>query len=128
MTAEQFVYWLQGYLEIDNPDNIPLNQTKIIKDHLKLVFDKQTPDRTFTPPLAPMPITPYPTWQDPNPFKVTCETSPYTDSGENPMKQIYCSHAVPQHMTGPKEEDTVGPNSLKVINEEKKKFRGGVKC
>ena len=91
MTAEQFVYWLQGYLEIDNPDNIPLNQTKIIKDHLKLVFDKQTPDRTFTPPLAPMPITPYPTWQDPNPFKVICETSPYTDSGENPMIQIYCS-------------------------------------
>jgi hypothetical protein len=128
MTAEQFVYWLQGYLEIDNPDNIPLNQTKIIKDHLKLVFDKQTPDRTFTPPLAPMPITPYPTWQDPNPFKVTCETSPYTDSGENTMERIYCSHAVPQHMTGPKEEDTVGPNSLKVINEEKKKFRGGVKC
>jgi hypothetical protein len=109
MTAEQFVYWLQGYLEIDNPDNIPLNQTKIIKDHLKLVFDKQTPDRTFTTPLAPMPITPYPTWQEPNPFKVICETPPYTDSGENPMKQIYCSHAVPQHMTGQKEEDTVVP-------------------
>lgn len=45
MTAEQFVYWLQGYIEIDKPDIIPLNQTKIIKDHLALVFDKKTPER-----------------------------------------------------------------------------------
>jgi hypothetical protein len=47
MTPEQFTYWLQGYSEIAN--SLP-NETewKIIQDHLKLVFDKQTPDRTYT--------------------------------------------------------------------------------
>lgn len=127
MTTEQFTYWLQGFMEVANPTTLDATQTQIIKDHLALVFDKQTPDRTFTPPLAPMPTTPYPMWQEPNPFKVICETSPYTDSGENPMKQIYCSHMVPQHMFGSK-EDKVGADSLKVIKEEKRKFRGGIKC
>jgi len=127
MTTEQFTYWLQGFMEVANPTTLDATQTQIIKDHLALVFDKQTPDRTFIPPLAPMPTTPYPMWQEPNPFKVICETSPYTDNGENPMKQIYCSHMVPQHMFGTK-EDTIGTDSLKVIKEEKRKFRGGIKC
>ena len=128
MTTEQFTYWLQGFMEVANPTTLDATQTQIIKDHLALVFDKQTPDRTFTPPLAPMPTTPYPLWTDPNPFKVTCETSPYTDSGENLMGKIYCSHMVPQHMFGSKEEDTIGTDSLKVVKKEKRKFRGGVKC
>ena len=45
MTTEQFVYWLQGFLEITDPDRISPRETRIIKDHLKLVFDKQIPDR-----------------------------------------------------------------------------------
>lgn len=45
MTAEQFVYWLQGFMEINDPDRISPRETRIIKDHLKLVFDKQIPDR-----------------------------------------------------------------------------------
>jgi len=45
MTAEQFVYWLQGYMEINDPQTISKTETQIIKDHLKLVFDKETPDR-----------------------------------------------------------------------------------
>jgi hypothetical protein len=127
MTTEQFTYWLQGFMEVATPATLDATQTQIIKDHLALVFDKQTPDRASIPPLAPMPTTPYPLWTDPNPFKVTCETSPYTDNGENPMEKIYCSHMVPQHMFGTK-EDTIGTDSLKVIKEEKRKFRDGVKC
>lgn len=43
MTPEQFVYWLQGYCEL-NPDHPPSeSQWKMIEAHLKLVFDKQTP-------------------------------------------------------------------------------------
>ena len=131
MTAEQFTYWLQGFMEVANPTTLDATQTQIIKDHLALVFDKQTPHRTFTPPLAPMPTTPYPMWQEPhpflpNPFKVICETSPYTDSGENPMEKIYCSHMVPQHMFGSK-EDKVGTESLNVVSE-KKRFIDGIKC
>ena len=130
MTTEQFTYWLQGFMEVANPTTLDETQTQIIKDHLDLVFDKQTPDRTFTPPLEQMPTTPhppYPLWVDPNPFKVTCETSPYTDGGENPMNKIYCSHMVPQNMFGLK-EDKVDTNPSKVIKESKKKFRGGLKC
>lgn len=140
MTTEQFTYWLQGFMEVANPATLDATQTQIIKDHLALVFDKQTPDRAPglfdptipvppkqwpTPPLAPMPTTPYPMWQEPH--RVICNTSPLNDE-ENPMDKIYCSHMVPQHMFGSKEEDIVGTESLKVIKEEKRKFRGGVKC
>jgi hypothetical protein len=89
MTTEQFVYWLQGFMEICNPETLDENQTQIIKDHLKLVFDKQTPERTITvpgmtttpcitTPLAPMPTIPYPKWQEPHkvpPYDITCDTA-----------------------------------------------------
>ncbi len=44
MTPENFVYWLQGYVEIAGQvPSIP--QWEIIKDHLAHVFNKVTPDR-----------------------------------------------------------------------------------
>ena len=45
MTTEQFVYWLQGFMETADPKTINETQTQIIKDHLDLVFNKVTPDR-----------------------------------------------------------------------------------
>jgi|APGre2960657444_1045066.scaffolds.fasta_scaffold27997_1 hypothetical protein len=45
MTQEQFVYWLQGYMEIAKPLMLNMRETRIIKDHLALVFDKKTPER-----------------------------------------------------------------------------------
>ena len=45
MTPEQFTYWLQGFVEINNPETFDKKQTQILKDHLNLVFDKITPDR-----------------------------------------------------------------------------------
>jgi hypothetical protein len=47
MSPENFCYWLQGFIEIENPMNIGENQTKIIKDHLQLVFKKETPNYTI---------------------------------------------------------------------------------
>lgn len=64
MNSETFVYWLQGFVEIANTDTISEKQWQIIKDHLKLVFDKKTPDRTqeelnyisrVTSPSTPLP-------------------------------------------------------------------------
>lgn len=74
MTAEQFTYWLQGYFEINDPDRINPMETKIIKDHLALVFKKETPNRTVVVPNKTEIVTTpfekgYPTT---NPYTVTC--------------------------------------------------------
>lgn len=48
MTPESFTYWLQGFVELSESNAVPNEkQWLMIKDHLKLVFDKKTPDRTF---------------------------------------------------------------------------------
>ncbi len=46
MTPERFADWLQGFVEIQQSETITDTQWLIIKDHLKLVFDKKTPDRS----------------------------------------------------------------------------------
>lgn len=51
MNESTFVYWLQGFVEIANTDTISEKQWQIIKDHLKLVFDKKTPNRMDINPL-----------------------------------------------------------------------------
>lgn len=43
MTPENFVYWLQGFLEIEAPKTITEEQIKIINDHISLVLKKETP-------------------------------------------------------------------------------------
>jgi len=46
MTPEQFTYWLQGFIEINDPKTIGEKETQIIKDHLSTVFKKVTPNST----------------------------------------------------------------------------------
>ena len=122
MTTEQFVYWLQGFMEVANPSVLDEKQTQIIKDHLALVFDKQTPDRSpgLFNPTIPVPSTPWPT-TDPLilPKGPICEVSPYNQEEPNPHERKFCStaeiftsHMVPQDMFGKKQEDTVGTNSF----------------
>lgn len=60
-TPQDFVYWLQGFVEIADSDTISEKQWLIIKDHLKLVFDKVTPDRKVD---FKMPITTPPKLSD----------------------------------------------------------------
>lgn len=43
MTPDQFTYWLQGFVEIAEGTQPTEAQWKIIKDHLQLVFKKETP-------------------------------------------------------------------------------------
>lgn len=46
MTPESFTYWLQGFVELSESNAVPNEkQWLMIKDHLKLVFDKVTPVR-----------------------------------------------------------------------------------
>lgn len=53
MNSEKFVYWLQGFVELTESDggspHISEKQWLVIKDHLKLVFDKKTPSRSESP-------------------------------------------------------------------------------
>lgn len=45
MNPEAFTYWLKGYFEISDSNNLSSNQVQIIRDHLDLVFAKVTPER-----------------------------------------------------------------------------------
>lgn len=42
MTPENFCYWLQGLLEVANPETLDKNQLAIVREHLQLVFNKVT--------------------------------------------------------------------------------------
>lgn len=55
MTPEQFVYWLQGFVEMNPNAMLTGTQWTILKDHLKLVMNKQTPNRGVQiGPLGPI--------------------------------------------------------------------------
>ena len=62
MTAEQFTYWLQGFIEINDPKTIGEKETQIIKDHLSTVFNKVTP--TYKPNDTGIGNPPQPTYPD----------------------------------------------------------------
>lgn len=54
MSPDRFCDWLQGFVELSETEAISEKQWLVIKDHLKLVFDKKTPDRTdFNPVRIP---------------------------------------------------------------------------
>ena len=82
ITPEQFVYWLQGALEFGKFTDLNAEQVQMLKDHLALVFDKQTPDYEITrvtydetrPEKEPSPHY----FDIP---KVTCTNQPTSDSG-----------------------------------------------
>jgi hypothetical protein len=53
MTPEQFCYWLQGFIETNNPQAMPLRlQWEMIQAHLATVFTKITP--TYTTICTPL--------------------------------------------------------------------------
>lgn len=42
MTERDFAYWLQGFFEISGTTEVTPAQVAIIKEHLQLVFKKET--------------------------------------------------------------------------------------
>ena len=42
MTPQDFTYWLQGFFELSNAQELTPEQVKIIKEHLSLVLKKET--------------------------------------------------------------------------------------
>lgn len=53
MTPDQFTYWLQGFVETNGGKAPTKQQWQIIKDHLKLCFNKVTPHYPKMHPLVP---------------------------------------------------------------------------
>ncbi len=52
MNFENFCYWLNGYLELlaaggEHRAGLPKEQIACVRDHLALVFEKTTPDRSI---------------------------------------------------------------------------------
>ena len=95
MTAEQFVYWLQGYMELSDSKLMSSRQVEVVKDHLALVFNKVTPDRqllneasTIQDPLVwksnPLPgtyiSTPDFPYQPDSNQQLCSSVGPYTDN------------------------------------------------
>jgi len=52
MTPENFCYWLQGYIEIADPQTIKEESLSVIKNHLDLVFHKVTESKTSKKKLS----------------------------------------------------------------------------
>lgn len=48
MSPENFVYWLNGFFEISGSKTLTEEQVQVLKDHLKLVLTKKTPNITIT--------------------------------------------------------------------------------
>lgn len=44
MNAQEFAFWLQGYLEMSGAKTLGEKEVQILKDHLALVFEKKTPN------------------------------------------------------------------------------------
>ena len=58
MTSDQFVYWLQGFLEVSGASEMSEQQLRIVRDHLELVLSKRTPAHAqYTQPVH------VPNWQ-----------------------------------------------------------------
>jgi hypothetical protein len=49
--AEKFCYWLQGFFEMTKAETMTLEQVKMVKEHLHLVFTH----KIVIPASAPMP-------------------------------------------------------------------------
>lgn len=65
MDEKSFCYWLQGFFEISEADKLSEKQVLMIKEHLKLVFKKVTPEPSQTPQTPP--VLNIPVWDYPQP-------------------------------------------------------------
>ena len=85
MEKDNFIFWLQGFFELSEAKELTEKQVQIIKDHLKLVFEKVTPDRStdnqlkidpkiFQPGYVPW-LDPYKQYRDPDfgKMEITCD-------------------------------------------------------
>jgi len=108
MTSEQFTYWLQGFFEMTDTEKLTQKQTIMIKDHLKTVFNKVTPD--YTGPIPPYPSSPFPSVPyspaTPDfipPYTITCT--------DDPTSKLFCQ----SHSGAPLDTSISGSSTSQLI-------------
>lgn len=85
MEPRDFVYWLQGYLEISGTTNIDAVGLDVIKSHLDLVLTNKTKEFVFNPPSQ----TTDPSFDIPKqPGIIYCSTD---TTKVDPFKPAYCA-------------------------------------
>lgn len=86
MTPENFTYWLQGFFELSNSVVLSEQQIRMIKDHLQLVFKKETPVVCHTIPTV---------WTYPEQLDCSETTSVYcaNKSPAEKPSEIFCTDA-----------------------------------
>jgi hypothetical protein len=52
MTHRDFAYWLQGYMEINDPKTIDERSLQIIKEHMRVVLEHQKNNQTVSSPFG----------------------------------------------------------------------------
>jgi hypothetical protein len=99
MSPENFVYWLNGFFEISGSKALTEEQVQVLKDHLKLVLTKKTPNITIT--------------QSPLIDVIPC-TSPNIDLSKGPVcSTITTTGVAPLTVDGGVAPLTVGPVSFR---------------
>lgn len=48
MTERDFIYWLNGFLELSKTKQLDEDQIDLIKAHIKLVLFKVTPEKRYS--------------------------------------------------------------------------------
>lgn len=60
MTPRDFCFWLQGHMEINNPETISAEQVEMIKEHIDLTFAEMKKQKeAVSQPQQAQPISPF---------------------------------------------------------------------
>ena len=99
MNSTEFCYWLQGYFEIAGKDvTLSTDQAKIVQEHLKLVFDKQTPPSPFditVPEVLGQPKSYYqPSMFDDDMNRLVINEAIQSAPNDAPVSKATCSNTV----------------------------------
>lgn len=129
MDALNFAYWLQGYLELaGTADGITPEQTQVIQDHLDLVFNKVTPDRTLKPAVEQLP----PVVSNPLDFQFPDREAPFcTDVPAPPVESPVGKPASVGPFGRPlteQEKEEIRKRFVKIAEEQRQKGPVSTRC
>lgn len=79
MTPEEFIYWLSGFIELGQLNEINAEQIEIIKNHISITLNRVADDKKVTPFMN----TGGPYWSAPLTSWSLSGSVPYTSTSYN---------------------------------------------